>query len=196
MHFDFEVSISGFQTDGEKILGVKTNRNLISGDAYVLALGSYSPLLAKPLGIDLDIYPLKGYSVTMPVKNPAAAWTTSLTDDAHKLVFSRLGDRLRIAGTAELNGYNHEINAVRCQAIVARVDELFPGAGDSARAQFWTGLRPATPDNIPYIGRTCYRNLFLDTGHGTLGWTHACGSGKAIADIVSGQQPKVDFSFS
>ena len=196
VRFDFEVEIEGFEFDSERILKVKAKNKAFAADAYVLALGSYSPLFAKPLGISLDIYPLKGYSVTMPVKNPAAAWTTSLTDDAHKLVFSRLGDRLRIAGTAELNGYNNEINAVRCQAIVARVNELFPGAGDASQAQFWTGLRPATPNNIPYIGRTRYRNLFLDTGHGTLGWTHACGSGKAIADLVTGRQPEVDFSFS
>src|SRR6185295_3564810 len=136
------------------------------------------------------------YSVTMPVKDPAAAWTVSLSDEAHKLVFSRLGDRLRVAGTAEMNGYDTSINEVRCRAIVARVHELFPGAGDQTRVQYWTGLRPATPSNIPYIGRTRYRNLFLDTGHGTLGWTHACGSGKALADIVSNRRPEVDFAFS
>lgn len=167
----------------------------IRADAYVLALGSYSPLFARPLGIELAIYPLKGYSVTMPVKNPAAAWTMSLTDDAHKLVFTRLGDRLRIAGTAELNGYNTDINEVRCQAIVKRTMELFPEAGDPGNAQFWMGLRPATPSNIPYIGRTKYPNLFLNTGHGTLGWTHACGSGRALADVVSGRKPEVDFAF-
>ena len=131
----------------------------------------------------------------MPVKDPAAAWTTSLTDEAHKLVFSRLGDRLRVAGTAEMNGYNMEINEVRCRAIVDRVNEIFPGAGDASQARYWAGLRPATPSNVPYIGRTRYRNLFLDTGHGTLGWTHACGSGRALADVVSGRQPEIDFTF-
>ncbi|HXR58425.1 MAG TPA: D-amino acid dehydrogenase, partial [Burkholderiales bacterium] len=195
VHFDFDVSISAFETDGKTILGVKTCRKTFAGDAYVLALGSYSPLLARPLGLDLAIYPLKGYSITMPVKDPARAWTTSLTDEAHKLVFSRLGDRLRVAGTAEMNGYNTEINAVRCRAIVERVHELFPGAGDETQVKYWTGLRPATPTNIPYIGRTRYANLFLDTGHGTLGWTHACGSGKALAEIVSGRRPDLDFAF-
>ena len=195
VHFDFDVSISAFETDGKTILGVKTSRKTFVGDAYVLALGSYSPLLARPLGLDLAIYPLKGYSITMPVKDPARAWTTSLTDEAHKLVFSRLGDRLRVAGTAEMNGYNTEINAVRCRAIVERVHELFPGAGDETQVKYWTGLRPATPTNIPYIGRTRYANLFLDTGHGTLGWTHACGSGKALAEIVSGRRPDLDFAF-
>jgi D-amino-acid dehydrogenase len=167
----------------------------LRADAYVLAMGSLSPLLAKPLGIELPIYPAKGYSVTMPVKDPAKAHQVSLTDDEYKLVFSRLGDRLRIAGTAELNGYDRDLNRVRCEAIVRRVEELFPGAGDSERAQFWTGLRPATPSNVPIIGRSKVGKLFLNTGHGTLGWTHACGSGKSIAQIVSGLQPEVDFAF-
>ena len=195
VQFDFDVSISGFETAGGKILGVKTSKKTISGDAYVLSLGSYSPLLTRPLGIDLAIYPLKGYSITMPVKDPKAAWTTSLTDESHRLVYSRLGDRLRVAGTAEMNGYNNKINEVRCRAIVGRVHELFPGAGDETRVEYWMGLRPATPSNLPYIGRTRYPNLFLDTGHGTLGWTHACGSGKALAEIVSGRKPGLDFTF-
>ena len=195
VRFDFGVAIDGFEFNSERILGVKANNKTFTADAYVLALGSYSPLLAKPLGLDLAIYPLKGYSITMPVKDPAKAWTTSLTDEAHKLVFSRLGERLRVAGTAEMNGYSTEINEVRCRAIVERVHELFPGAGDETQVKYWAGLRPATPTNIPYIGRTRYRNLFLDTGHGTLGWTHACGSGKALAEIVSGRPPALDFAF-
>ena len=123
------------------------------------------------------------------------AHQVSLTDDEFKLVFSRLGDRLRIAGTAELNGYDRDLNRVRCEAIVRRVEELFPGAGDTEQAQFWTGLRPATPSNVPLIGRSKVGRLFLNTGHGTLGWTHACGSGKALADIVSGRVPEVNFAF-
>jgi len=169
-------------------------------DAYVLAMGSFSPLLAEPLGVRLPIYPAKGYSVTMPVRDAAAAYEVSLTDDEYKLVFSRYtgerGDRLRIAGTAELNGYGRDLNPVRCEAIVRRVEQLFPGAGDATQAQFWTGLRPATPSNVPLIGRTKIGNLFLNTGHGTLGWTHACGSGKSIARIVSGLAPELDFAFT
>ncbi|MFZ9429117.1 MAG: D-amino acid dehydrogenase [Burkholderiaceae bacterium] len=168
----------------------------LRADAYVLAMGSLSPLIAKPLGIELPIYPAKGYSVTMPVKDARMAHQVSLTDDEYKLVFSRLGDRLRIAGTAELNGYDRDLNRVRCEAIVRRVEELFPGAGDTERAQFWTGLRPATPSNVPIIGRSKVKNLFLNTGHGTLGWTHACGSGKSIARIVTGLQPEVNFAFA
>ena len=165
------------------------------GDSYVLAMGSMSPLYTAPLGIHLPIYPAKGYSVTMPVKDESMAHQVSLTDDEFKLVFSRLGDRLRIAGTAELNGYDRDLNRVRCEAIVKRTEALFPGAGDAERAQFWTGLRPATPSNVPIIGRSKLPNLFLNTGHGTLGWTHACGSGKSIARIVSGLAPEVDFAF-
>ena len=168
----------------------------LRADAYVLAMGSLSPMLAAPLGIKLPIYPAKGYSVTMPVKDASMAHQVSLTDDEYKLVFSRLGDRLRIAGTAELNGYDRDLNRVRCEAIVKRVEQLFPGAGDTEQAQFWTGLRPATPSNVPIIGRSKLPNLFLNTGHGTLGWTHACGSGKSIARIVSGLVPEVDFAFT
>ena len=171
----------------------------IQGDAFVVAMGSFSPLLTAPLGIRLPIYPAKGYSVTMPVKDAALAHQVSLTDDEFKLVFSRYtnehGDRLRIAGTAELNGYDRNLNQTRCGAIVRRVEKLFPGAGDTSQAQFWSGLRPATPSNVPLIGTTKVTNLFLNTGHGTLGWTHACGSGKALADIVSGRVPEVDFAF-
>jgi D-amino-acid dehydrogenase len=168
----------------------------LRADAYVLAMGSLSPLYAQQLGIRLPIYPAKGYSVTMPVKDASMAHQVSLTDDEYKLVFSRLGDRLRIAGTAELNGYDRDLNRVRCEAIVRRMEELFPGAGDTTQAQFWTGLRPATPSNVPIIGRSKLANLFLNTGHGTLGWTHACGSGKSVARIVSGLEPELDFAFA
>jgi D-amino-acid dehydrogenase len=168
----------------------------LQADAYVLALGCFSPLLAAPLGVRLNIYPAKGYSVTMPVADPARAYEVSLTDDEYKLVFSRLGERLRIAGTAEMNGYDRSLNRVRCEAIVRRTQELFPGGGDASRAQFWSGLRPATPSNVPYIGKSRLENLYLNTGHGTLGWTHACGSGHALADIVCGRKAEVEFDFA
>jgi len=168
----------------------------ISADAYVVALGSYSPLVLRSVGISIPVYPLKGYSITVPLEAGDEAPTVSLTDDSHKLVFSRLGERLRVAGTAELNGYNTDVNDVRCQAIVRRTFDLFPSAGHPERAEFWTGLRPATPSNVPIVGRTRYANLFLNTGHGTLGWTMACGSGRALADIVGGRQPEPDFRFT
>ncbi len=171
----------------------------LRADSYVLAMGSLSPLYTAPLGIHLPIYPAKGYSVTMPVKDARMAHQVSLTDDEYKLVFSRLtgpgSDRLRIAGTAEFNGYDRDLNRVRCEAIVRRVEQLFPGAGDATQASYWTGLRPATPSNVPIIGKSKLPNLFFNSGHGTLGWTHACGSGKSIARIVSGLAPEVDFAF-
>ena len=167
----------------------------IQADAYVMALGSYSPLLLRPIGISIPVYPLKGYSITIPLAEGDVAPQISLSDGAHKLVMSRLGDRLRVAGTAELAGYDTAINEARCRAIVRRTFELFPQAGRPEDAQFWAGLRPATPGGVPCIGRTRYANLYLNTGHGTLGWTMACGSGAAIADIVSGRKPELDFRF-
>lgn len=201
VEFRFRTMIERIEAAGGEVTGVRVARpdgpsEIVRGDAYVLALGSWSPLMVAPLGIRLAIYPAKGYSVTMPVKNPRAAWTVSLTDDEHKLVYSRLGERLRIAGTAELAGYNLDVNPVRCTAIVRRVTHLFPEAGDPAKAEFWAGLRPSTPGNVPYIGRSRYRNLFFNTGHGTLGFTHACGSARALADLMSGRKPEVDFPFT
>lgn len=191
---------AGGRIDHVEVTNADGRFERVHGDAFVLAMGSFSPLLAQPLGIHLPIYPAKGYSVTMPVKDAAMAHQVSLTDDEYKLVFSRYtserGDRLRIAGTAELYGYQRDLNQVRCDAIVRRVEQLFPGAGDASQAQFWTGLRPATPSNVPLIGKTKLTNLFLNTGHGTLGWTHACGSGKSVARIVSGLAPELDFAFT
>lgn len=200
VRFAYGTTIDALETAGGRIVRAHATGpegpEPLHADAWVLCLGSYSRRLAADLGVTLDIYPAKGYSVTMPVADPARAHSVSLTDDEYKLVFSRLGDRLRIAGTAELNGYSTDLNPVRCQAILKRAIELFPGAGDTGEARFWTGLRPATPSNVPYIGRSRIANLYLDTGHGTLGWTHACGSGSAIADIVSGRVPEVDFAFT
>lgn len=172
----------------------------LSADGYVLALGSYSPLLVKPLGIDLPIYPAKGYSATYHVLDAARAPWVSLIDDEFKLVYSRLGDQLRVAGTAEFNGFDRTLNAVRCQAITKRVVEVFGDAVDTSEANFWTGLRPMTPSNVPIIGRAVSRrgridNLYLNTGHGTLGWTHANGSAKALCDIILGKNPEVEFKF-
>jgi D-amino-acid dehydrogenase len=154
-------------------------------------------LLLQPLGIGIPVYPLKGYSITFPLSAAlaGAAPTVSLSDEAQKIVISRFGDRLRAAGTAELAGYDPAINAMRCEAIAARVRHLFPGLERTPAGEYWAGLRPATPDNVPLIGRTRLQNLFLNTGHGTLGWTLACGSGSALADLVSGVRPAVDFRF-
>jgi len=171
------------------------SRETLGGEDLVVCLGVRSADLLRPLGVDLRIYPVKGYSVTLPIVNPGRAFTVSLTDDEHKLVFSRLGERLRIAGTAEFTGYDTTLTTARCEAILRRVAELFPGATDLDHGLLWAGLRPATPSNIPYIGATRYRNLWLNTGHGTLGWTQSCGAGAALADLVDGREPAVDFSF-
>ena len=184
---------------GGKIAGVlvrnEKTSDLLTADAYVLALGSYSPLLLKPLGISLPIYPAKGYSATLPLADDSHAPSVSVTDDEHKIVFSRLGNRLRIAGTAEFNGYNLDLNPVRCAALMRRTRQLFPGLKAAGEPDFWTGLRPATPSNVPFIGRSRYDNLWLNTGHGTLGWTMACGSGAALADLISGRRVEPDFPF-
>lgn len=179
---------------GVRVCG-KDVDEVIAADACVVCLGTGSSALLQPLGIRLRIYPVKGYSVTLPVRDPQKAYSVSLIDEEHKLVFSRLGERLRIAGTAELNGYDLTLNNTRCNAILRRVAELFPEAGDFDRPLLWAGLRPATPSNVPYLGGTRYDKLYLNTGHGTLGWTQACGAGAAIADLLSGRQPAVDSSF-
>ncbi len=186
---------AGDRLEGVRVVTPEGREETLTADGYVMALGSYSPLLLRPVGISIPVYPAKGYSITMPISDPSVAPVVSLTDDERKLVFSRLGNELRSAGTAELNGYNTEINRVRCQALVRRVAEFFPGVGDFSQARFWTGLRPATPSNVPLIGRSTLTNLYLNTGHGTLGWTHACGSGRALADLISGRVPEVDFRF-
>lgn len=198
--FRFNTRVVGVRREGDAIRAVRVADadgvvNDLTADRYVLCMGSFSAGFAKELGVSLNIYPAKGYSVTLPVIHPDKSYQVSLTDDEYKLVFSRLGDRLRIAGTAELNGYDTSLNLVRCEAIVRRTRELFPEMTDGADARYWTGLRPATPSNLPYIGRSKVANLFLNTGHGTLGWTHSCGSGRAIADIVSERRPEVDYAF-
>jgi D-amino-acid dehydrogenase len=189
--FRYGVRVGKPVTAAGRIEGVETNGGRLDSDAFVVALGSYSPPLLKPLGLDLPIYPAKGYSVTLPVADEGLAPMVSLIDDEFKMVYSRLGDRLRAAGTAEFAGYDDSINEVRGRFILGKALELFPGCGDAAEAQFWAGLRPSTPDGVPVVGETRYPNLFLNTGHGTLGWTMACGSGRLIADIVGGGLPEI-----
>jgi D-amino-acid dehydrogenase len=188
-------AITGLEVRNGEVRAVRLQSGSATADAYVVALGSYSPLLLRGLRISVPVYPLKGYSITLPLAPGDDAPTVSLTDEAHKIVISRLGHRLRAAGTAELTGYDREVNPVRCNAILRRIGELFPGLGAINTVDRWAGLRPATPGNVPVVGRTRLRNLYLNTGHGTLGWTLACGSGDALADIVSGRKPQVEFRF-
>lgn len=179
---------------GERITGVMTHRGMFTADRYVCALGSYSTPLLAAIGIDIPVYPAKGYSATVPLSAPDRGPHVSITDDDTKIVVSRIGDRLRIAGTAEFNGYNEIINESRARAVLAAGEKLFPGCMDTGGAEFWAGLRPLSPDGVPVIGRTRYTNLILNTGHGTLGWTMGVGSGQAVADLVAGRTPDVDLS--
>lgn len=198
--FLYGTEVVGLENASGHILGVNViqdgRHRTLRADNYVLSLGSYSALLARKIGLFLNIYPAKGYSITVPVKSEKAAFSVSLTDDEYKLVFSRLGSRLRVAGTAELNGYSRELNLTRCRAIVRRSAELMPDAAHWDQAEFWAGLRPSTPSNVPCVGKSRFANLFLNTGHGTLGWTHSCGSAAALSDIITGNRPEVDFAFA
>jgi len=197
--FRYGASVRAIEAADERVIGIslRGSDERIEGDAYVVALGSYSPLLCAPLGVRMPVYPLKGYSITIALtpEQAAAAPSVSLTDEAHKIVISRLGNRLRSGGTAELGDYETEVNPVRCEAILQRVRQLFPFLAPEGEVEHWAGLRPATPNNVPLIGGTRLRNLYLNTGHGTLGWTLACGSGRALADLVSGRRPEIGFKF-
>jgi D-amino-acid dehydrogenase len=197
--FRFGTAIRAIEAADSDVKAVRLSTGeSVSADAYVVSLGSYSPLLLKPLGVRIPVYPLKGYSITLPLGpgEASAAPTVSLTDEAFKIVISRLGNRLRAAGTAELTGYDTSVNPVRCAAIARRIRDLFPGLGAITTVENWSGLRPATPNNVPVMGKTKFRNLYLNTGHGTLGWTLACGSGSVLADLISGRRPQVAFPFT
>lgn len=195
VRFSYGATVEKLLVSGGEIAGVQIRSaqgvDTLKADAYVVALGSYTPLVLRPLGIRLPVYPAKGYSATVSLAESSVAPTVAMTDDGHKLVFSRLGSRLRIAGTAEFNGYNTELNAVRCNALMQRTHQLFPELNPVGAPEFWCGLRPSTPSNVPFVGRAAMPNLFVNTGHGTLGWTMACGSGKCLADMVSGRQPEI-----
>lgn len=185
----------GGQISGVEIIDPDGMYSTIKADAYVAAMGSYTPLLVSPLGVPCLIYPTKGYSATFTILDTDAAPTVSVTDGANKVVYSRLGNQLRMAGTAEMSGYSRSLNTGRCDHMVKLAHELFPSVLDFANARFWSGLRPSTPSNVPLVGRTKIRNLYLNTGHGTLGWTMGVGSGRALADLISGRKPEPEFPF-
>ena len=197
VRFRYDSPLKRIEARGTQVSGIVLENETMRADAYVVALGSYSPLFLDPIGVRIPVYPLKGYSITLKLgpEQQLAAPSVRLTDEAHKIVISRLGSRLRAAGTAELAGYDTAVNALRCAAIARRLKGLFPGLGGVTAYESWSGLRPATPSNVPLIGRSRLANLFLNTGHGTLGWTLACGSGRALAELVSGRPPEVDFKF-
>ena len=202
VRFRYGCSVERLETEHGRVASVIVHdvhdgaEESVTADAYIVALGSYSPLVLAGIGVSMPVYPVKGYSVTIPLEEGDDAPHVSLSDEAAKLVFARLGERLRVAGTAELAGYDTELRVERCESLLRRTFELFPRAGRAERAEHWTGLRPATPSNVPLIGRTRLRNLYLNTGHGTLGWTLACGSGRVLADLVSGRRPEIAFRFT
>jgi D-amino-acid dehydrogenase len=185
-------SIGRIVEQNGKISHVETNRGHVIADAYLVAMGSYSPLLLAPLGIRLPVYPVKGYSITVPIVEESRAPVSTLLDESYKVAITRLGDRIRVGGMAELSGYSRGLPKARRDTLEYSVQSLFPGAGNLSRASFWSGLRPMTPDSTPVIGATRLSNLFLNGGHGTLGWTMACGSGQVIADIISGRKPAIE----
>ncbi|EKY24704.1 D-amino acid dehydrogenase small subunit [Brevundimonas diminuta 470-4] len=190
--FQYGTTIEGLIAEGGRITGVKTDKGVVTADAYVLALGSYSPMMVKPLGMTLPVYPVKGYSITAPIINEPAAPVSTIMDESYKVAITRLGDRIRVGGMAEIAGFSDALPERRRNTLEHSVGSLFPGAGDLKAASYWSGLRPMTPDGTPVIGKTKIDNLFLNTGHGTLGWTMACGSARVIADLISGQTPDIE----
>ena len=190
--FRFDTPIEGLEREGRRISGVRTGAGRLQADRVVVALGSYSPNLLRPVGIDLPVYPVKGYSITVPITDAAASPQSTIMDETHKVAVTRLGDRIRVGGTAELAGYSLALREARRATLEHVVSDLFPHGGDVAKASFWCGLRPMTPDGTPVVGPTPLDNLLLATGHGTLGWTMAAGTVRVIADLVSGRRPDID----
>lgn len=183
VNFQFNQNVEKLIVEGDQIKGVQVNGKVLTADRYVLAFGSYSRDFLKPLDLQLPVYPVKGYSLTIPIVDPAFAPQSTVLDETYKIAITRFDQRIRVGGMAELSGFNLGLNEDRRATLQMVTQDLFPG-GDMEQASFWTGLRPMTPDSTPIIGATRFKNLFLNTGHGTLGWTMACGSGKLISDIV------------
>ena len=191
VEFRFNQDIQRLQFAGDRLEGVWIDGKLETADRYVLALGSYSPQMLKPLGIRAPVYPLKGYSLTVPISDPAMAPVSTVLDETYKVAITRFDQRIRVGGMAEIAGHDLSLNPRRRETLEMVVGDLFPQGGDPSTAELWTGLRPATPDGTPIIGGTSYRNLYLNTGHGTLGWTMACGSGRLLADMLARKRTQI-----
>ncbi|WP_313349859.1 D-amino acid dehydrogenase [Paracoccus sp. (in: a-proteobacteria)] len=189
--FRWGVTIDGLEAESGRIAAVRTDKGRLTADRYVLAMGSYSPRMVRHLGLKLPIYPLKGYSLTIDIQDESRAPVSTVMDETYKVAITRLGDRIRVGGLAEIAGYDLSLNRRRHETLAKSVGELFGGAGDAEKALFWTGLRPMTPDGTPIVGATPIPNLYLNTGHGTLGWTMSAGSGRLIADLISGRNPDI-----
>jgi D-amino-acid dehydrogenase len=190
--FRFGTRVTGLRAAGGRILAARTPDGEVAADAFVAALGSYTPALVRPLGLRLPVYPVKGYSITAPIADAGQAPVSTLLDESYKVAITRLGDRIRVGGMAEISGFNNTLHPRRRRTLEHSLESLFPGAGVTAEATFWSGLRPMTPDGTPVVGATPIPNLFLNAGHGTLGWTMACGSGQVIADVVSGAPSAIE----
>jgi len=190
--FRFGVSIEAIEHAAGGVTAARTDAGRFTADRYVVALGSYSPALVKPLGIDLPVYPVKGFSITVPISDASGAPESTVMDETYKVAVTRLGDRIRVGGTAQLSGFDLRLDASRRDTLEHVVTDLFPKGGDVREASFWTGLRPMTPDGTPVIGATRIPNLMLCTGHGTLGWTMAAGTGRVMADLIDGKRPAID----
>jgi D-amino-acid dehydrogenase len=190
VRFQFDTAIERLDIAHGQVTGVVTDKGRLAADRYVLALGSYSRLLLKDQ-FRVPVYPLKGYSITVPIVDAAKAPVSTILDETYKIAVTRFADRIRVGGMAEIAGYSKALNPRRRETLELVVNDLFPGGGDVTRATFWTGLRPMTPDSTPIVGASPLRNLFLNTGHGTLGWTMSCGSASVIADLVSGKVPAI-----
>ena len=191
VNFRYGTSIAALETLGQRVTGVRTGAGVLMADAYVAAMGSFTPALLRPLGLSLPIYPVKGYSLTLPVIDGDAAPVSTVMDETYKVGITRLGDRIRVGGTAELAGFSATLRGPRRATLETCVHDLFPAGGDLKAARFWTGLRPMTPDGTPIVGATPFANLYTNTGHGTLGWTMACGSARVLADVISGAVPVI-----
>ncbi|KNZ34110.1 MAG: amino acid dehydrogenase [Methylibium sp. NZG] len=194
VQFRYGTQIKRLLLSGKQIDGVVTDAGTLKADAYLVALGSHSPLLLKPLGVRIPVYPVKGYSITVPITDASGAPESTVMDETHKVAVTRLGDRIRVGGTAELAGYTLKLHDARRQTLEHVVTDLFPHGGDVSRAEFWCGLRPMTPDGTPVLGATRIPKLFLATGHGTLGWTMAAGTGRVMADVIGGGTPQIDMA--
>jgi D-amino-acid dehydrogenase len=190
--FRFGVRIERLAQEGGDITGVVTDQGLVAADRYLLALGSYSTAMLRPLGVRIPVYPVKGFSITVPITDATQAPESTIMDETHKVAVTRLGERIRVGGTAQLSGFDLRLDEGRRRTLEFVVNDLFPRGGDVARAEFWTGLRPMTPDGTPIVGPTRLRKLWLATGHGTLGWTMAAGTGKLLADWMPGGKPDID----
>ncbi|ENA34258.1 MULTISPECIES: D-amino acid dehydrogenase [Pseudomonas] len=191
VEFRFGQKIERLEAVGDRLNGVWIDGQLVTADHYVLALGSYSPQLLAPIGIKAPVYPLKGYSLTVPITNGDMAPKSTILDETYKVALTRFDNRIRVGGMAEISGYDLSLNPRRRETLEMIVNDLYPQGGDLQAATFWTGLRPTTPDGTPIVGATRYRNLFLNTGHGTLGWTMACGSGRFLADVIGRKRPQI-----